>query len=255
MYFEVWVLFCWIHLLLYLSFYFVSLQNKNQTRLKNWALYVESFVTFTMFFFFGIRGLCANLGVKKMTARTWHFYDLESMMVFFFFHFEIFNTFSITFVGICVFEFDDCQMWKKNTSRQIKMHRFEGKTFDIIDMDSHQDFNRNVKKNKTTFGIFEMLKFTFPIHAISHIHLTKNNNIEIYRKQQNDKYWSTLMTFREDNVIKNKLFESKWYKWKIEGFFGKKKLSTEYVKWKRERKLRIKRIIVSGLRIASIVIS
>lgn len=77
---------------------------------------------------------------------------------------------------------------KKNTSRQIKMHRFEGKTFDIIDMDSHQDFNRNVKKNKTTFGIFEMLKFTFPIHAISHIHLTKNNNIEIYRKQQNDKY-------------------------------------------------------------------
>lgn len=67
-----------------------------------------------------------------------------------------------------------------------------------------------------------MLKFTFPIHAISHIHLTKNNNIEIYRKQQNDKYWSTLMTFREDNVIKNKLFESKWYKWRIEGFFGKK---------------------------------
>lgn len=57
---------------------------------------------------------------------------------------------------------------------------FEGKTFDIIDMDSHQDFNRNVKKITTTFGIFEMLKFTFPIHAISHIHLTKNNNIEKY---------------------------------------------------------------------------
>lgn len=109
---------------------FISFHYKTKTK-HNWKteLFMSNHLSHLLCSFFGIRGLCANLGVKKMTARTWNFYDLESMMVFRFFHFEIFNTFSITFVGICVFEFDDCQKWKKKHIKTNQNAPVRGKDF------------------------------------------------------------------------------------------------------------------------------